>query len=77
MARACLQVWRYYLLSVRPEQQDTDFKWADLQVRMQILGMRSAPSYLPSLSWLALAMACCCGRCAQQLPPHTHLLPLE
>lgn len=27
-----LQVWRYYLLSVRPEQQDTDFKWSDLQV---------------------------------------------
>ncbi|GFH28717.1 tRNA-binding domain-containing protein [Haematococcus lacustris] len=29
---AC-QVWRYYLLSVRPEQQDTDFKWSDLQAR--------------------------------------------
>jgi len=26
-------VWRYYLLSVRPEQQDTDFKWSDLQAR--------------------------------------------
>lgn len=25
-------VWRYYLLSNRPEIQDTDFRWADLQV---------------------------------------------
>ena len=28
-----LQVWRYYLLSNRPEAQDSDFKWVDLQVR--------------------------------------------
>ncbi|KAL6747060.1 methionine--tRNA ligase, cytoplasmic [Haematococcus lacustris] len=28
-----VEVWRYYLLSVRPEQQDTDFKWSDLQAR--------------------------------------------
>eukprot|EP00983_Pelagomonas_calceolata_P130741 1161711-Pelagomonas_calceolata.AAC.3 len=31
MKRADPQVWRYYLLSVRPEMQDTDFKWSDLQ----------------------------------------------
>jgi methionyl-tRNA synthetase len=28
-----VEVWRYYLLSNRPEAQDTDFKWADLQAR--------------------------------------------
>lgn len=27
-----VDVWRYYLLATRPEQQDTDFKWDDLQV---------------------------------------------
>ena len=27
-------VWRYYLLSNRPEIQDTDFRWADLQVAL-------------------------------------------
>lgn len=27
------EVWRYYLLSCRPEQQDADFKWSDLQAR--------------------------------------------
>ena len=26
-------VWRYYLLAVRPESADTDFKWADLAAR--------------------------------------------
>lgn len=26
-------VWRYYLLSIRPEQQDTSFSWKDLQTR--------------------------------------------
>lgn len=26
-----VDVWRYYLLSNRPEQSDTDFKWTDLQ----------------------------------------------
>ena len=26
-------MWRYYLLSNRPEQQDTDFKWSDLAAR--------------------------------------------
>ena len=32
--RLCaLQVWRYYLLSNRPEQSDTDFKWSDLVAR--------------------------------------------
>ena len=25
-------VWRYYLLSNRPEVQDTEFRWSDLQV---------------------------------------------
>jgi methionyl-tRNA synthetase len=28
-----VDVWRYYLLSNRPEQSDTDFKWSDLQAR--------------------------------------------
>ena len=28
-----VEVWRYYLLSNRPEQQDTDFKWSDLAAR--------------------------------------------
>ncbi|KAG1675465.1 hypothetical protein FOA52_001764 [Chlamydomonas sp. UWO 241] len=27
------EVWRYYLLSNRPEQSDCDFKWSDLQAR--------------------------------------------
>eukprot|EP00891_Asterochloris_glomerata_P008560 jgi/Astpho2/8560/e_gw1.00125.5.1_t len=27
------EVWRYYLLSNRPEQSDTDFKWSDLVAR--------------------------------------------
>lgn len=26
-------MWRYYLLSNRPEQADTDFKWADLAAK--------------------------------------------
>ncbi len=29
-----VDVWRYYLLATRPEQQDTDFKWTDLQVSL-------------------------------------------
>lgn len=28
-----VEVWRYYLLANRPEAQDTDFKWSDLQAR--------------------------------------------
>eukprot|EP00879_Flechtneria_rotunda_P018008 GHRR01018873.1.p1 GENE.GHRR01018873.1~~GHRR01018873.1.p1 ORF type:complete len:777 (+),score=235.36 GHRR01018873.1:305-2635(+) len=28
-----VEVWRYYLLANRPEAQDTDFKWGDLQAR--------------------------------------------
>lgn len=28
-----VDVWRYYLLSNRPEAADTDFKWSDLQSR--------------------------------------------
>eukprot|EP01025_Chloroclados_australasicus_P054321 TRINITY_DN6435_c0_g1_i5.p1 TRINITY_DN6435_c0_g1~~TRINITY_DN6435_c0_g1_i5.p1 ORF type:complete len:1024 (-),score=164.90 TRINITY_DN6435_c0_g1_i5:327-3305(-) len=28
-----VEVWRYYLLSNRPEQSDTDFKWSDLQAK--------------------------------------------
>ena len=33
LCRPHSQVWRYYLLSIRPEQQDTDFKWSDLAAR--------------------------------------------
>ena len=42
LIRPRCQVWRYYLLSVRPEQSDTDFKWSDLQVRAprQAMGER-------------------------------------
>lgn len=28
-----LQVWRYFLLSNRPETSDTDFKWSDLAAK--------------------------------------------
>lgn len=28
-----VEVWRYYLLSNRPEQSDTDFKWSDLAAK--------------------------------------------
>ncbi|GFR44727.1 hypothetical protein Agub_g6053, partial [Astrephomene gubernaculifera] len=28
-----VEVWRYYLLANRPEQADTDFKWADLAAK--------------------------------------------
>ena len=28
-----LQVWRYFLLSNRPETSDTDFKWSDLTAK--------------------------------------------
>jgi len=28
-----VDVWRYYLLANRPETDDTDFKWSDLQAR--------------------------------------------
>ena len=28
-----LQVFRYYLLSNRPEQSDSDFKWSDLAAK--------------------------------------------
>lgn len=27
------QVWRYFLLSNRPETSDTDFKWSDLAAK--------------------------------------------
>jgi len=27
------EVWRYYLLAVRPEQADTDFKWDDIMAK--------------------------------------------
>lgn len=30
-------VWRYYLLSNRPETQDTEFRWADLQALLPCL----------------------------------------
>ena len=29
VTQAHVQVWRYYLLSNRPETSDADFKWAD------------------------------------------------
>ena len=29
----CPEVWRYYLLSIRPENGDTDFKWDDFAAR--------------------------------------------
>jgi hypothetical protein len=28
-----MQVWRYFLLSNRPETSDTDFKWSDLAAK--------------------------------------------
>ena len=28
-----MQVWRYFLLSNRPETSDTDFKWSDLTAK--------------------------------------------
>ena len=28
-----VQVWRYFLLSNRPETSDTDFKWSDLAAK--------------------------------------------
>jgi methionyl-tRNA synthetase len=28
-----MQVWRYFLLSNRPEASDTDFKWSDLAAK--------------------------------------------
>lgn len=31
---AMFQVWRYYLLSNRPEVSDTDFKWTDMRARL-------------------------------------------
>lgn len=31
--RAPAQVWRYFLLSNRPETSDTDFKWSDLAAK--------------------------------------------
>lgn len=27
-------MWRYYLLSNRPEVSDTDFKWSDMRARL-------------------------------------------
>jgi hypothetical protein len=30
-------VWRYYLLCVRPEAADADFKWSELQVCMELV----------------------------------------
>ena len=32
-APAWLQVWRYLLLSLRPENADADFKWSDLAAK--------------------------------------------
>lgn len=29
-----IEIWRYYLISVRPEGADTQFKWADLQSKV-------------------------------------------
>lgn len=28
-----MEVWRFYLLSNRPEASDTDFKWTDLALK--------------------------------------------
>ncbi len=33
MQVCCPQVWRYYLLSNRPEVSDSDFKWTDMIAR--------------------------------------------
>ncbi len=58
------QVWRYFLLSNRPETSDTDFKWSDLAAKnnsellanlgnfvnrsLSFAASRQAPCFLPA-----------------------------
>ncbi len=51
-----VEVWRYYLLSNRPEQQDTDFKWSDLAARNNSELMANVGNFVNR--WAAFEKAC-------------------
>ena len=65
------QVWRYYLLSNRPETSDADFKWADFVAKnnAELLGnlgnfvnrtLRFAYDKYAASSWLQCRVSPAC-----------------
>ena len=60
-----MQVWRYFLLSNRPETADTDFKWADLAAKNNNELLANLGNFINrALSFLATKCALQC----QSLP---------
>ena len=52
-------MWRYYLLSNRPEQQDTDFKWSDLAARNNSELMANVGNFINrALMFVSKVIAC-------------------
>jgi hypothetical protein len=65
---ACVQVWRYYLLSNRPEMSDTDFKWSDMRAKFNNELIANLGNFLNrALSFTA-------SKSAPPPPPHTPLI---
>jgi hypothetical protein len=71
-----VEVWRYYLLANRPEAQDTDFKWSDLQARNnnellknlgnfvnRCVGMRVPGAHSSSAKFMAIPVVQISGVC--------------
>ena len=55
------QVWRYFLLSNRPESADTDFKWADLAAKNNNELLANLGNFINrALSFLATKWALSC-----------------
>ncbi len=45
-------MWRYYLLANRPESQDYDFKWADLQARNNNELLKNLGNFVNRWAWM-------------------------
>jgi hypothetical protein len=59
------EVWRYYLLANRPEAQDTDFKWSDLQARNNNELLKNLGNFVNRCGWVGWVFwgVCVCGGC--------------
>ena len=64
-----MDVWRYYLLSNRPEASDTDFKWSDLQSRNNGELLANLGNFVNRVLKFTESK----NMCASILPQHYHL----
>jgi methionyl-tRNA synthetase len=67
------QVWRYFLLSNRPESADTDFKWADLAAKNNNELLANLGNFVNrALSFLAAKCAAPAIMLSCSSPPQFH-----